>query len=213
MGAVAEAVALEFPFVLDQPYVYVRADYECAAWWEEHTTEAGEFVAKFVPRKETHMERAACLVVEVPAKVTNDYFGALWCGVSVSKEPYKPKHVGEARTVKLVFPIDQFVYDARFKLTEQNYTVLCEMARKELAKDYTWYNEWVGRASVDEDVEASDRHGKWSTYKTALKFLMETMEQIDLVSTFKAWHDNYFHRPGYQGYTWGHYKPQRYSNR
>jgi hypothetical protein len=84
---------------VNQPHVYRNDSYECAAWWEERTSETGIFLVRLA-QAPFHPHYLSC-VATLPAKVTNDWFPGLWCGVSISNEPYKPKHIGEAREIKI----------------------------------------------------------------------------------------------------------------
>lgn len=200
------SATLTTTFRLTTPFTHVERSYECAAWSETHTVQPGEYTAVFHPAQ-------GKWTVSMPAKVTDDFFPALWGGVAVSSKPYQPKHIGEDRVVTLSFPADQFVHDARFTLTAASYLHLYKAAREVLARDFERFQQWVQQESdVSMDVEDKDPCGRWSTYRTALKFLTGTIARIDMLRTFREWHGNYFNRPGYDRYTWEHYRDQPTSN-
>ncbi len=81
---------------LHNPLVVRDNGYECAAWWEERTSEIGVFTVTLYKH---HYSNTFHARASIPAKVTNDYFPALWGGVSISNKPYVPKHIGENRVV------------------------------------------------------------------------------------------------------------------
>lgn len=82
---------------VNKPFDYCNRSYECAAWSETSTAEVG--VYPVVLRAEnTYRYNLYCEGL-VGAKVTHDWFPALWGGVAISNEPYKQKHTGEARTI------------------------------------------------------------------------------------------------------------------
>lgn len=76
---------------------YHKADYECAAWWEDHEAITG--VHPVYLSRNYHSPKDLTITAEISARVVNDYFPALWGGVSVSSKPYEPKHLGEKRTI------------------------------------------------------------------------------------------------------------------
>lgn len=77
---------------------YHKADYECAAWWEDHEAIVGVHPVYLV--RNYHTPKDLGVTAEIRGKVVNDYFPALWCGNHISNKPYEPKHVGEARTIR-----------------------------------------------------------------------------------------------------------------
>jgi len=82
---------------VNKPYIHHYAGYECAAWWEDREAEAG--VHPVYLSRSYHSPKHLTITAHIKAKVVNDYFPALWGGVRVSNEPYKPKHLGEERTI------------------------------------------------------------------------------------------------------------------
>lgn len=76
-----------------------RQHYECAAWYE--IREAIPGVYPLVMYRNHLWPNDLLLQAEVKAKVTDDYFPALFGGVSVSNKPYERKHLGEDRTINL----------------------------------------------------------------------------------------------------------------
>jgi hypothetical protein len=83
---------------VNKPFVWHNASYECAAWWEDSESEKG--VHPVYLGRNYHYPKNLTLTAHIKAKVTDDYFPGLWGGVRISNEPYKPKHIGEDRTIR-----------------------------------------------------------------------------------------------------------------
>lgn len=83
---------------VNRAFRHHKADYECAAWWEDHEATLG--VHPVYLMRNYHQPKELYVQAEVRAKVVNDYFPALWGGVAVSKKPYEAKHIGEPRTIR-----------------------------------------------------------------------------------------------------------------
>jgi len=81
---------------LHKPIVEHNNSYECAAWWEERTSEIGVFP---VTLEKNYYDNEFRVCASIPAKVTNDYFPALWGGAAINDKPYTPKHIGEDRII------------------------------------------------------------------------------------------------------------------
>lgn len=88
---------------LNQPYRQVNKDFGCAAWWEEVETIPGIYPLKlgFTGHKFSPITSDYSLYAEICGKVVDDYFPGLFGGVSISKEPYKPKYIGDIRKVSV----------------------------------------------------------------------------------------------------------------
>lgn len=82
---------------VNKPFKYTDRSYECAAWWEERT--ALEGVHPVYLGRAYHSPKLLTITAHIKAKVTDDYFPGLWGGMPISREPYKPKHIGEERTI------------------------------------------------------------------------------------------------------------------
>jgi hypothetical protein len=82
---------------VNKAFTYTDRSYECAAWWEER--EALKGVHPVYIARSPYMPRTLYVLADISAKVTNDFFPALWGGVAVSNKPYEPKHIGESRIV------------------------------------------------------------------------------------------------------------------
>jgi hypothetical protein len=83
---------------VNRTFRYHKADYECAAWWEDHEAILG--VHPVYLGRNYHSPKDLTITAEVRAKVVNDYFPALWGGVAVSNKPYEAKHIGESRVIR-----------------------------------------------------------------------------------------------------------------
>lgn len=93
---------------INAPYKDHYAGYECAAWWEERETEKGVHPI-YLSRRYNHPNHLT-LTAHIKAKVTDDYFPALWGGVAIGKEPTKAKHIGEERTLHRDFdPVEVII--------------------------------------------------------------------------------------------------------
>ena len=84
---------------INTPIVYTNKSYECAAWWQESTSDTGVFPL-FLRQKDRYSVDFI-VVADIPATVTDDYFPALWGGVAISNEPYKPKYIGKESKVSV----------------------------------------------------------------------------------------------------------------
>jgi len=81
---------------VNKSVVYTDNHYECAAWWEERTSKTGVFPLTIQNPSSTNYSKDIVVVANIPGIVTNDYFPALFGGVCVSTQPYKPKYIGQA---------------------------------------------------------------------------------------------------------------------
>lgn len=134
------------------PFRHHKADYECAAWWEDHEAITGAHPV-YIGRS-YHSPELLTITAEIKAKVVNDYFPALWGGVAVSREPYKPKHIGEERIIRSSVDIvdaiqrtgnspgspgtnhlDWFIHPSWWK-------VFADEALQELQEDVRRFPEW-----------------------------------------------------------------------
>lgn len=85
---------------VNKPVVFTDRGYECAAWWEERTSQLGVYpvylrdLNPLYPQRQEYHAHA-----EIPARVTDDYFPALWGGVSVSNKPYVCRNQGAPRVI------------------------------------------------------------------------------------------------------------------
>jgi hypothetical protein len=78
--------------------------YECAAWWEERKVTPGIYPVTFDISSDNMVG-----AFTVDATVINDYFPALFGGVSISREHYTPKHIGEHRKIKQNYDLASMV--------------------------------------------------------------------------------------------------------
>ena len=137
---------------VNKPFVYRDANYETAAWWEDREAQVG--VHPVYLTRSYHHPKNLVIRAEIKAKVVDDYFPGLWGGVRISNEPYKPKHLGEDRTVYQGIEVldaiertgnspgsdlDWFIHPSWWK-------VFTDEAEAELREDYRrlpeFWNEW-----------------------------------------------------------------------
>lgn len=82
---------------VNQTFIDHNANYECVAWCKDSEIQLGVYPMIL---EENHLyPRDLRLHVKYDAVVVDDYFPALWGGVSVSNKPYKPKYFGEKTTI------------------------------------------------------------------------------------------------------------------
>jgi hypothetical protein len=159
--------------------------YECAAWWTKMRSVPGEYELKVV--KEYHH---TFLMGKIKAVVVEDYFPALWCGVSVSKKPYDTtKNAGNACEFTLRLPVDAFVKDARLRANRPEIIDdYCNAALEVLKKDLEHYADWLRR---ELGTEGMPKDGILDyEFVTPAKFAVQTSERIHAVQTFRKWHEN-----------------------
>lgn len=82
---------------VNETWVNHNNSYECAAWWEDSQIVKG--VYSLTLEQNTFVPYNLYLLAKLDAVVVDDFFPALWGGVSISNKPYVPKNVGEKRTI------------------------------------------------------------------------------------------------------------------
>lgn len=82
---------------INKPFTNHNDSYECAAWWEDTEIKTGVYQLKLI--KNQFAPNHVQLVAAYDAVVVDDFFPALWGGVRISKEAYKPKNVGQLRKI------------------------------------------------------------------------------------------------------------------
>lgn len=83
---------------VNKPFTFHDNHYECAAWYEDHQATNGVHPIRL--ERSYHDPQQLLLTAEIKAQVVDDYFAGLFGGVPISKEPYTPKHIGEARVIR-----------------------------------------------------------------------------------------------------------------
>lgn len=82
---------------INESWLHHNNNYECAAWWEDSKIQTGVYPLTLV---ENYLHpKDLSLNAKLNSVVVDDYFPALWGGVSISKKPYVAKNVGQIRTV------------------------------------------------------------------------------------------------------------------
>lgn len=143
---------------VNKPIVYVDSSYEVACWWEERTSKTG--VYPLTLEKADRYSADFNVVAKVPGIITDDYFPALWGGMPISREAYKPKYVGQESRAILVSAnltkaicdtgispgcdIDWYVNPELWKLFIQN-------REEELRKAYADLPNWWDKYQAGED--------------------------------------------------------------
>lgn len=153
---------------VNKPFTFRDSSYETAAWWEERT--ALEGVHPVFLTRSYHHPKNLMIVAEIGAKVTDDYFPGLWGGMLISREPYKPKHIGESRIIRQNIEVldaiqrtgnspgsdlDWFIHPSWWK-------VFTDEAEAELREDYRrlpeFWNEWD---QLDPATFKTKMDGRW----------------------------------------------------
>lgn len=153
---------------VNKPFVWHNASYECAAWWEDSESEKG--VHPVYLGRNYHYPKNLTLTAQIKAKVVDDYFPGLWGGVRISNEAYKPKHIGEERTIRHGIEIlnaiertgnspgndlDWFIHPSWWK-------VFTDEAETELREDYRrlpeFWDEWD---QLDPTTFKNRMEGRW----------------------------------------------------
>ena len=82
---------------INKSWINHNDSYECAAWWEDSQIQEG--VYPLILKENSFSAKELYLVASLNAIVVDDYFPALWGGLPVSRQPYKPKNIGQPRNV------------------------------------------------------------------------------------------------------------------
>lgn len=80
---------------INKPQEHLKNNYECAAWWEKHLSLTGVYPVYLRCNWQHPYDLRAS--AQIPAKVTDDYFPALFCGVSYGKTT--AKYIGQDREI------------------------------------------------------------------------------------------------------------------
>lgn len=202
---------LKEPFVIGAVRVNVaqkntRRDYECAAWWEETESDIGTFAVML--RREYHSPHDLFVIASVGATVTNDYFPGLWGGVPISREPYKPKHLGEKRTVYINNDIVKAIHatgnspdnDIDWFINPEFWSLALKEAENELVAAYEslpkWWAEYMqGEDEFNSRVSMIGHFGRIFVRRSKeieeIKRQMKYLGMLPGNSPTKYWKDNY----------------------
>lgn len=88
---------------VNKKFVHHNNNYECAAWWEDSEIQTGTYPL-ILEENYLHPKNLK-LSTKLNAVVVDDFFPALWGGVSVSDKPYKPKNIGDTRLIHQSFSL------------------------------------------------------------------------------------------------------------
>lgn len=88
---------------VNKSWIHHNASYECAAWWEDSSINEG--VYPLILKKNNFAPYNVYLEAKLEATVIDDYFPALWGGVSISNKPYVSQNIGSKRTISKSFDI------------------------------------------------------------------------------------------------------------
>lgn len=83
---------------VNKSWVIHNNSYECAAWWEDRQVITGVYplildTAHFFPNN-------LILTSTLNAVVVDDFFPAMYGGVAIGCNPYKPQNIGQRRTIR-----------------------------------------------------------------------------------------------------------------
>lgn len=128
---------------------YHYNNYECAAWWEERESQQGA-IYPLEMATDKSFPNDLVLFSDMEVIVVDDYFPALWCGMSVGNKPYKPKHIGEKRTMRMPFTVEMALnqtgvitgeYDFEIFLDPFHWQTLLDDTHKQLERAMGWINK------------------------------------------------------------------------
>lgn len=166
---------------VNKPFKHLNNSYECAAWWEETEAKVGIYPVTldraYLYPKYLH---GSCMIEAV---VTDDYFPALWGGVAVSNKPYKPKHVGDVRSIHNKYSLHKLIMDtgtspySEFSKTDFDYyidpvywPIALQEAEHEMKAEYNWLqNNWEGRARPDSKFRSRLSAIRFSAEKVSVR--------------------------------------------
>ncbi len=176
----------EIGFVrINKPIIYTDQNYECAAWWEERTSETGVFPLLLRPANDLYPERLELDVsASVPAVVSNDYFPALWGGVPVSSSPYKPKNIGRKSSIIVKRALVQAIIDTGNSQSDTDWYVNPDLwplvikdQEKELVKVYNDLPKWWDEYKSGDD-EYHSRVGMVGYFGNMLRSLSKDIKDL-----------------------------------
>lgn len=157
-------------FKVNKPFKHENRSYECAAWRE--TTETCVGVYPVVLGRSSHYPKHLTLTAEIKSVVIDDYFPSLWGGVSISNEPYKPKHLGENRMLRHGLDIVQSIErtgnipdgDCNVFINPHWWSVFLQEVEIELKETHLRLPEfWDAYVGLDKENFKPNRNGlSWS---------------------------------------------------
>jgi hypothetical protein len=174
-----------------------NSSYECAAWWEETVSDTGVFDVK-LNLNYLYPDNHPIVYASIPSTVTDDYFPAMYGGVSVSRTPYKPKHLGERRKLGLSMPLYDAILQSGNSPAHRRWVIphgelwsLCEQDMRARVVRYAEafpaaYAKWLaeGDGSYVGNLSMVGAYGGWiAEWEDRLTKLLRHME-------FKTW-DSY----------------------
>jgi len=179
---------------VNKPFQYHNNGYECAAWYEDHQAKVG--VHPVYLGRSYHYPKNLTITGQIEAEVVNDYFAGLWGGVAISKEPYKPKHIGESRIIRQGIEVVEAIErtgnspdgDINWFIDPSWWPVFMEEAVKELREDYRRLPEfWDAWDGLNKDTFHPRMEGRW-------KFDDEFRSKVGMVAHFGSLLDKWARR-------------------
>jgi hypothetical protein len=193
---------------VNKPFVYHDASYECAAWWEDREAQLG--VHPVYLGRSYHHPKNLTITAHISAKVVNDYFPGLWCGNLISREPYKPKHIGEERTIYKGIEVVEAIQstgnspdgDIDWFIHPSWWPVFLDEALAEMREDYRRLPEfWSEWDSLKKESFHPKMDGRW-------QFDDEFRSKVGMIAHFGSllekwarriekinWHSSRWHEP------------------
>ena len=160
---------------VNKDITHTKNNYECAAWWEERKSIKGIYPL-LLDKKNSDDISDFFLYAKIDAKVTDDYFPALYCGVGGSN-PYVSKHIGEDRKIQVVSEMARAIDLTGQSIGDIDYFVEPEFwpwileERKERLKSYHDYS-----VTVWSDYEKGD--DKYLSNISAVRYTAEKMNKV-----------------------------------
>ena len=125
--------------VVPEDYVYHRADFETAAWYEDVEIKAGKYPVRVYSDDEIELDGGEVLFrgcyVEYSGTIVSDYFGTLFYGVPVGEYDSK-KNAGQHTE------FSQFMYG--FNFAEKCLSGKAELVPEYIAEPYSFKSSCDG---------------------------------------------------------------------
>jgi hypothetical protein len=153
---------------LNQAFTDHNASFECAAWWEDSETKPGIYPL-FLTESSLYPKELS-LTAFFDAKVTDDYFPALWGGVRISDKPYVSQRKGEKRVIRRNYDIVKAIRatgnspgnEVDMFVNPLLWETFSEAMESELKRAYGWFQERMALLNSTterkEDVARSIRY-------------------------------------------------------
>jgi len=169
---------------VNKSWVNHNNSYECAAWWEDSKIIVG--VYPLVLKKNYLAPHNLYLEADLQAEVVDDFFPALWGGVSVSNKPYVAKNLGQIRKVLHRVDIVEGIAKTGNSSSDMDYFVnpllwdaFIEAAKESLAD----YHEYFAKVWAEYQADNS----RISSVSYCTECMSELGKAIDEMTRYKGY--------------------------